>query len=121
MSDLMKEEYQLEIENRIKNLIWTVCGDYTLEARPDVEGFLKSRYIALYDGIKQGAFAKYFNKEELSLYLVKKLFVHAHEDALVNIAQLCIEEAVESRSVPAFGPYRNTPLRIRWRWIFLRW
>ena len=97
MSDLMKEEYQLEIENRIKNLIWTVCGDYTLEARPDVEGFLKSRYIALYDGIKQGAFAKYFNKEELSLYLVKKLFVHAHEDALVNIAQLCIEEAVESR------------------------
>ena len=94
MSDLMKEEYQLEIENRIKNLIWTVCGDYTLEARPDVEGFQKSRYIALYDGIKQGAFAKYFNKEELSLYLVKKLFVHAHEDALVNIAQLCIEEAV---------------------------
>ncbi|MGI6006433.1 MAG: cobaltochelatase CobT-related protein [Ruminococcus sp.] len=99
MSDLMKEEYQLEIENRIKNLIWTVCGDYTLEARPDVEGFLKSRYIALYDGIKQGAFAKYYDKEELSLYLVKKLFVHAHEDALVNIAQLCIEEAVEDKII----------------------
>lgn len=97
MSDLMKEEYQLEIENRIKNLIWTVCGDYTLEARPDVEGFLKSRYIALYDGIKQGAFAKYFDKEELSLYLVKKLFIHGDEHALVNIAQMCIEEAVENR------------------------
>lgn len=99
MNDLMKEEYQLEIENRIKNLIWTVCEDYTLEAKPDVEGFLKSKYIALYDGIKQGAFAKYFNKEELSLYLVKKLYVHAHEDALMNIAQMCIEEAVERKII----------------------
>lgn len=93
----MREEYQLEIENRIKNLIWTVCGDYTLEARPDVEAFLKSKYIALYDGIKQGAFAKYFCKEELSLYLVKKLYIHADEASLMTIAQMCIEEAVESR------------------------
>ena len=57
------EERQLEIANRMKNIIWTVCGDYTLEAKPDVEAFLKSKYIALYDGIKQGAFAKYFEKE----------------------------------------------------------
>ena len=39
MDENMREEYQLEIENRIKNLIWTVCGDYTLEARPDVDAF----------------------------------------------------------------------------------
>ena len=47
----------------MKNIIWTVCGDYTLEAKPDVEAFLKSKYIALYDGIKQGAFAKYFEMD----------------------------------------------------------
>lgn len=41
------EERQLEIANRMKNIIWTVCGDYTLEAKPDVEAFLKSKYIAL--------------------------------------------------------------------------
>lgn len=91
------EEHQLEIENRIKNLIWTVCGDYELEAKPDVEGFLKSKYIALYDGIKQGAFAKYFNKEELSMYLVKKLFFHGEENALLYVAQMCIQEAVDNR------------------------
>ncbi len=95
MTELMKEEYQLEIENRIKNLIWTVSGDYSLEAKPDVEGFLRSRDIALYDGIKQGAFAKYFDKEELSLYLMKKLYFHGEENALMMIAQLCIEEAVD--------------------------
>ena len=91
------EERQLEIANRMKNIIWTVCGDYTLEAKPDVEGFLKSKYIALYDGIKQGAFAKYFEKEKLSMYLVKKVYLGAREDALVAIAQLCMEKAVGDR------------------------
>ena len=91
------EERQLEIANRMKNIIWTVCGDYTLEAKPDVEGFLKSKYIALYDGIKQGAFAKYFEKETLSMYLVKKVYLGAREDALVAIAQLCMEKAVGNR------------------------
>lgn len=91
------EEHQLEIANRIKNLIWTVCGDYTMDARPDVEGFLKSKDIALYDGIKQGAFARYFRKEELSLYLVKKIFLRAQEGPLMEIAQMCMEEAVGQR------------------------
>ncbi|MBS6194820.1 MAG: nitric oxide reductase activation protein [Clostridiales bacterium] len=88
------EEHQIEIVNRMKNLIWTVCGDYTLDARPDVEGFLRSKYIALYDGIKQGAFAKYFDKETLSLYLVKKVYLQAEEGALLEVARLCMEEAV---------------------------
>ena len=48
------EEYQMELENRIRNLLWTVSGDYKLEIRPDVSLFLRSRAIALYDGIKQG-------------------------------------------------------------------
>lgn len=91
------EERKLEIANRMKNIIWTVCGDYTLEAKPDVEAFLKSKYIALYDGIKQGAFAKYFEKEKLSMYLVKKVYLGAREDALVAIAQLCMEKAVGDR------------------------
>ena len=83
----------------MKNIIWTVCGDYTLETKPDVEAFLKSKYIALYDGIKQGAFAKYFEKEKLSMYLVKKVYLGAREDALVAIAQLCMEKAVGDRIV----------------------
>ena len=29
-TDLLLEEHQLELENRIKNLMWTVSGDYTL-------------------------------------------------------------------------------------------
>lgn len=92
-----RETYQMEMENRIKNLIWTVSGDYSLETKVNVEGYLQSKDVALYDGIKQGAFARYFDKEALSLYLVKKVFLQAQEEALVVVAQLCIEVAITKK------------------------
>ena len=88
------EELQMELENRIRNLVWTVCGDYTMEVKPDVESFLSCRPAGLYDSVKQGAFARFFDREVLSLYLVKKVYLGAEEGALVFLSQLCIEEAV---------------------------
>lgn len=93
-TDQYLEEYRLEMENRIKNLVWTISGDYSLEMKPDVELFLKSRDEALYEGIKQGGLAKYFDREALSLYLVKKIYCHAGEKSLMSIAQICIDQAV---------------------------
>ena len=88
------DEYRLELENRIRNLLWTVSGDYQLDMKPDVSLFLRSKAIALYDGIKQGALARYFDKDMLGLYLVKKIFLQAGENELTFVAQLCIEEAI---------------------------
>lgn len=88
------EDRRLELENRIKNLLWTVSGDYTLEFKPNTELFLRSEAIALYDGIKEGAFAHYYDKDMLGLYLVKKIFCQAGEEELTSVAQLCIEEAI---------------------------
>ena len=51
------DEKRLEIENRIKNLVWTVSKDYCLEAKPDADAFMRSKDAAFYDAIKQGAFA----------------------------------------------------------------
>ena len=85
--------YQMEIENRIKNMVWTICGDYTLVVRPDLELYRKAPDIALYDAVKQGAFVQYFEKEQLSLYLIKKIFLGADEQQLLNLSQLCIEAA----------------------------
>lgn len=96
-SEEMVEEYKLDLENRIRNLLWTVSGDYSLEVKPDVSLFERSRAIALYDGIKQGAFAKYYDKEQLGLYLVKKIFLQAGEYEITTLAQLCIEEAIGER------------------------
>lgn len=83
-----------ELENRIRNLLWTVSGDYNLDMKPDVSLFLRSKSIALYDGIKQGAFSRYYDRDMLGMYLVKKVFLQADETQLTKIAQLCIEEAI---------------------------
>lgn len=104
------EEYRMELENRIRNLVWTVSGDYGLEIKPDVERFLEARNTAVYDFIKQGAFAKYLDRERLSLYLVKKVFFQAQEAPLLMISSLCIEEAVKDRLMEereGIGPIRQ--------------
>ena len=56
------DDYRLELENRIRNLLWTISGDYTLNMKVDVSLYLRSKAIALYDGIKQGALAKYYDR-----------------------------------------------------------
>lgn len=88
------EDSRLELENRIRNLLWTVSSDYKLDMKPDISLFLRSRAIALYDGIKQGALARFYDKDLLGLYLVKKVFLQAGEGELTAVAQLCIEEAI---------------------------
>lgn len=88
------EDSRLELETRIRNLLWTVSGDYKLDMKPDVSLFLRSKAIALYDGIKQGALARFYDKDLLGLYLVKKVFLQADEGELTAVAQLCIEEAI---------------------------
>ena len=88
------DEHRMEIENRIRNLFWTISGDYSQQVEPDVDGFTRSKYIALYDAIKQGAFAKYYNSEQLGLYIMKKLYLLAEEKPLMELAQLCIDAAV---------------------------
>ncbi len=88
---------QYEIENRIKNLCWTVSGDYSLNVKLDVESYEKSKYISLYDAIKQGAFSKYFDRNAFGLYLVKKIYYGADEQPLANLAQLAVDSAVYTK------------------------
>ena len=43
--ELSIEDYKMELENRIRNLLWTVSGDYTLDVKPDVSLFLRSNRV----------------------------------------------------------------------------
>ena len=97
-SEKEAEEHRLEIENRIRNLFWTISGDYTLDVKPDVKAFVRSRSAVLYDAMKQGAFARYFNSEELALYMMKKTYLSAQERPLMELAQLCVDAAVYPRT-----------------------
>lgn len=95
--DHAAEEYQYELENRMKNLLWTVSGDYELDVELDIRSFQRSRYISLYDAVKQGAFARYFSRDELGIYLVKKLYLGAEEGPLSILAQMCVDQAVADK------------------------
>ena len=86
------EENRQEIENRIRNLFWTVCGDYSLQIKPNVATFALSESLALYDAIKQGAFVRHFDVQELALYLAKKQMLGANGQLLTDLTQLCIDE-----------------------------
>ena len=48
------DDSRFELENRVKNLLWTVSGDYGLDMKPDVSLFLRSEAIALYDASNRG-------------------------------------------------------------------
>lgn len=91
--DYEQEAQQTEIENRMKNLMWTVSGDYQLDTKLDAASFAESKYVAMYDAVKQGAFARFFDKNEFALYLVKKVYYGAEEGPLMDLAQLCVETA----------------------------
>lgn len=93
LEDEAKDEYSLELQNRMKNLMWTVSGDYTLDVKLDLESYKKSKYITIYDAVKQGAFARFFDMEELSMYIVKKIYLSAQQAPLMELAQLCVDEA----------------------------
>lgn len=85
---------QFEIENRLRNLCWTVSGDYGLNLKLDTISYTKSVYVSLYDAVKQGAFSKYFDRDAFGLYLMKKLYYGAEESSLTSLAQLCVDSAV---------------------------
>ncbi len=89
-----QEEYRYELENRINNLLWTVSGDYTLNIPVDVDTYLESRYIALYDAVKQGAFSRFYSHDAFGMYLMKKLYLGADEVPLMTLAQMCVDQAV---------------------------
>ena len=88
------EEHRLEIRNRIRNLFWTVSGDYDMEFEPDTEKYVYSKQTVLYEAVKQGAFARYFDQKKLGMYLMKKLYFSAGEDMLLPLAGLCMDAAV---------------------------
>lgn len=103
------EAYEPETENRMKNLMWTVSGDYGLDTKLDLASFRESRYVAMFDAVKQGAFARFFDQNAFALYLLKKIYYGAEEGPLTELAQM----AVETASYPKILPERPGVREIR--------
>lgn len=101
--DLYLDDLQAEAANRVRNLMWTVSGDYGLDTKLDMASFARSKYISLYDAVKQGGFARFFDRNALGMYIVKKVYYGAEEKPLTELAQLCVD-AASYRKVTAERP-----------------
>ena len=93
------EEHRLEISNRIRNLFWTVSGDYDMEFEPDTEKYDYSKQTVLYEAVKQGAFARYFDQKKLGMYLMKKLHFSAGEDMLLPLVEKRLKGDFEKKNI----------------------
>ena len=97
------EEHRLEISNRIRNLFWTVSGDYDIEFEPDTEKYVYSKQTVLYEAVKQGAFARYFDQKKLGMYLMKKL--HFSAKPASNSTSICFASFVTIGTRYVFATY----------------
>ena len=94
-NDLSEEELETaRIQNRLKNLLWTISGDYSLGTEVNAAVFKKSKYIALYDAVCKGGFARYFRPRTLEQYFEKAFLYGAEPSVLLPLSRLCIESAV---------------------------
>jgi len=94
LDEFALDEGQMEAAQRMRNLMWTVSGDYSLDTKLDLQDYHKTKYVAMYDAVKQGGFARSFDKDAFALYLAKKMYCGADQGPLTSLAQLCLDEAV---------------------------
>ena len=88
------EANRLDIQNRVRNLMWTVSQDYELDIEVDQESWQKSKYIAFYDAVRHGGFARYFSTEEYEAYITKRVYAGWEPSVLLALGKLCIDCAV---------------------------
>ncbi len=90
----LPDEGQIEAQMRMQNLMWTVSGNYKLNTNLDLADWKKSKSVAMYDAVKQGAFDRLFDREFFALYMAKKIYLGADALGLQTIGQICVDEAV---------------------------
>ena len=77
------------IQNRLKNLLWTISGDYSLGTEVDASLFRRSKYIALYDAVCKGSFARFFHPRTLEQYFEKAFLFGAEPSVLLPLSHVC--------------------------------
>lgn len=87
-------EEQVWLENRAKNLFWTVCGDYARAARLDAGMLQKAKPAALYEAARLGALYRYFDAEQVIRFTAKGLQSAPAPMLLAELVRICVDAAV---------------------------
>ena len=99
MGDIMKWIYNdYEFDNRINNLAWTICGDYSDDI--DVlEMDYSSKEVSLYFGIIAGARRKYVDWNIVKKYLIHRISKGYEKDIILDLVQIVLNNLVESKVI----------------------
>jgi len=82
-------------ERRLKNILWTVSGDYTDELVKAEEYAGISDDLALYYAAKAGARRKYIDWKMIKGYLSFRIRQGVSAELMIDLAQLCCDQIVE--------------------------
>lgn len=96
---IWEEESLRDLQNRMDNLFWAVCGDYEQNMEIEGTGYLRSRYIALYEAVRQGTFEKYFDRKKYDQFFAHKIYGGWEPSVLGVLGRLCIDSAVWKKAV----------------------
>lgn len=87
-----------EFDNRINNLAWTICGDYSDDI--DVlEMDYSSKEVSLYFGIIAGARRKYVDWNIVKKYLIHRISKGYEKDIILDLVQIVLNNLVESKVI----------------------
>lgn len=87
-----------EFDNRINNLAWTICGDYSDDI--DVlEKDYSSKEVSLYFGIIAGARRKYVDWNIVKKYLIHRISKGYEKDIILDLVQIVLNNLVESKVI----------------------
>ena len=89
---------EYEFDNRINNLAWTICGDYSDDIDVlEIDYF--SKEVSLYFGIIAGARRKYIDWNIVKKYLIHRISKGYEKDIIFDLVQIVLNNLVESRII----------------------
>ncbi|WP_099189323.1 cobaltochelatase CobT-related protein [Tepidibacter mesophilus] len=88
-----------DFENRLKNIMWTICGDYDQNLESFEEFSNKSKNISIYYAAKLGARRKYIDWNMIKGYINHKLKNGVEKDTIIPIVEICADIMVEENLI----------------------
>ena len=94
MNENIHWEYDdCEFDNRVSNLMWTICGDYTAQMGPKEKTSL-TKNIALYYGIMAGGRRKFIDWLKVNGYIKGRIRQNFNLEKLQTLIFLAVNPMV---------------------------
>ncbi|NTW71527.1 MAG: nitric oxide reductase activation-like protein [Eubacteriaceae bacterium] len=88
-----------DMDSRLKNIMWTVSGDYSEDLEKFEEYSKLSKDLAIYYAAKAGARRKFINWKMIKGYLNYRIKKGASPEVIIDVAELVLDQIVEEKLI----------------------